>query len=360
MSTVASVDPSPGIAVPPVGPPDGLTFADLFTAIRRRARPVAIWCLACTVVAVVVALLIPNTYTAHIGLVPETRAPTGSGQIAGLAALAGVSLSGMGSSQSPQFYAALLEGRPISQVLLRRKFSRASAFPGTSGADSLSLTEILYRRNVAPGKKLERAARVLRRMTRVSVDLRSGIVQLAVRHRSPQLAADLGNAYIEELLKFNNATRQTQARAKRQFVEARAAEAQQQVRKAEDDVRGFLERNRVYQNSPALQFELTRLQRVLTMQQELYLDLQRQLDAARIAEVDDLPTVSVVEQAVVPQEKSGPPRTIMVLASVLLAAIVGMIWAVFAEYRDLLFGGASSGGWSRSVAPPGRPRQDGF
>jgi uncharacterized protein involved in exopolysaccharide biosynthesis len=102
------------------------------------------------------------------------------------------------------------------------------------------------------------------------------------------------------------------------FIDERLRLASADLAAAEDAVRGFLQRNRQYQDSPSLQFEYTRLQRSLTVQQELFLDLRRQLDAAKIAEVNDLPVISVIEPAIAPKRKSGPSRKKWLLVSLLL------------------------------------------
>jgi len=189
----------------------------------------------------------------------------------------------------------------------------------------------------SPEDRVGRAANRLKNLTSVGVDLKSGIVNLTVSYWDRDLAADIANAYDDELLRFNAETRQTQAHARRIFLDGRVAKAQEDLRHAEDAVRGFLEGNRTYESSPALRFEYANLQRALTVQQELYLDLRRQLDAARISEVDDVPALSIIERAIPAQQKSSPNRTLLLLVTLVLTGLLTCSAVAIWEHRARLF-----------------------
>jgi len=149
----------------------------------------------------------------------------------------------------------------------------------------------------------------------------------------------VANAYVDELNRFNQNKRQLQARARRRFVEDRVEATGRDLATAESAVRDFLSRNRQYQNSPSLTFEYQRLQRAVALQQDLYVDLRRQLDAARIAEVDDTPTITTIEPAIPPQLKSWPSRKAWVLSSALGAFAVLATLLVLIEHRATLMPG---------------------
>jgi uncharacterized protein involved in exopolysaccharide biosynthesis len=318
----------------------GLTFSDLLIALVKGWRAMLVLPLAIAIAVLGVSLLIRNVYTASIGLVPETRAAGTTGQLAGLAALAGVNLGTLGTSESPQFYAAILESRPIGYLVLNRRYSTTGLDDDLELSDSLTLVDILKPKGKTPSEHLWQAYKRLHdNMLDVGVDLRSGIIHLSVRYSSPRLAADIANAFADELLQFNAETRQTMAGKRRRFIEARTAEASQELSAREAAVRDFLERNRQYEGSPTLRFELSRLQRNLTVQQDLYLDLRRQLEGARIAEVDDVPALTVVERAIPPQRKSGPKRVLYLMISFFLTLFVVTLWTIVGEYQDRLFPG---------------------
>ena len=94
-------------------PETGLLDLPQLTTLFRRE-----WRLLVTIPAVVAGaaflVLLPqrDRFSATVAIVPETRAGNTAGQLAGLAAFAGISLGGGGGSQTPPFYAALLTDTP--------------------------------------------------------------------------------------------------------------------------------------------------------------------------------------------------------------------------------------------------------
>ena len=343
--------PRPAGRLGPDRDPPPLSLGEVWVAVKRRRRLVAGTLLVTAAAATAVLLLLRNYYTSSISLVPEARSATGAGggQLAGLAALAGLNLGSLGPGQSPQFYAAVLQSRPLYYAVVSRRLPLygLDGPRGGTAADSARLVDVILRHDrrlfdylrppKTPADSLARAAKRLEDRTDVSVDLKSGIVHLSVSYWNRFLASDIANAYAEELLRFNAETRQTQAHARRVFLDGRVDQSERDLAAAEAAVRTFLERNRTYESSPALRFEYSNLQRALTVQQELYLDLRRQLDAARISEVDDVPALSIIEQGVPAQRKSSPNRTLYLIVILVLTAVVITTIAAVVEYRDRLF-----------------------
>ena len=97
---------------------------------------------------------------------------------------------------------------------------------------------------------------------------------------------------------FDLTTRQTQAGAERRFSGERLAELTGELRDAEDTLKSFLIENRVFSNSPALQFEHDRLQRAVTMRQELVTSLAQAYERARIEEVRNTPVITLIDPPV--------------------------------------------------------------
>ena len=125
---------------------------------------------------------------------------------------------------------------------------------------------------------------------------------------SPSLAAAVVAQYLEYLNEFNLRYRQSQARARRQFDERQVEEAEKILAALEDTLRRFYERNRQWESSPMLRFEENRLRRRVDVQQEIFLSLRRELEGARIAEVNDTPVLTVIEPPLAPARKSRPRR----------------------------------------------------
>ncbi|MES4784699.1 MAG: hypothetical protein C4294_01480 [Nitrospiraceae bacterium] len=139
-----------------------------------------------------------------------------------------------------------------------------------------------------------------------------------------------------QLNDFNFQRRQVTARARRHFVEQRLLEAERALHRSEDELGNFLARNRRYESSPELVLEYQRLNRAVQVRQEVYLTLARELENSRIEEVNDTPTLTLIEPARAPVRKSKPRRLLMAVAAALLG-LVGALAAVgVTEYRGVL------------------------
>jgi tyrosine-protein kinase Etk/Wzc len=137
---------------------------------------------------------------------------------------------------------------------------------------------------------------------------------------------------------FNAQSRQSQARARRRFAEERVTATERELRRAEEDLKNFYERNRSWQQSPQLASEEGQLKRQLDIRQEVYLTLEREYETARIEEVNDTPVITVIEPAVPPQERSSPRRALLVALALMVAALVGTFSAFALEYADRVRG----------------------
>ena len=317
--------------------PDPL-FIEVAMALAQRWRVVAGVPAASVLVALVLVLQMHNRYTAVTTFVPETRGRAGAtSALAGLAAAAGISLGVGEPGQSPQFYANLLRSTPIVYGVLQTRFAHiVSEGDGRSG-DSVALVDYLQPGPEPLDSRLERAAKSLGSVTDIDVDPPTGIVRLKVTAPRPALAAAIANEYVHQLNLFNRDSRQSQARSRRVFAAARAAEAAGTLAAAEEALRVFYERNRQFTASPGLRFEEGRLRRQLDIQQELYLSMSREAEMARISEADETPVITVIEPALVPTRKSAPNRKRTLLGVAVATLCLTISWVVFFELqRDQL------------------------
>ena len=101
----------------------------------------------------------------------------------------------------------------------------------------------------------------------------------------------------------------------------------------EEKLLTFNIRNRLIQQSPALTLQAARLQREIDAAQSLFSSLQQQAATARLREVQNTPTLSLLDPARPPYKKSWPPRTILTLLAMTLASALRLAWLT---RRDLV------------------------
>src|SRR5207253_2564140 len=303
-------------------------FANVLS--RRRHTLLAIPIMAAVIVGAI-SLLVEPTFTAVTTFVPEARPQSSTlpSSLVGLAGQLGVSLGGE-ASQSPRFYAEVIKSRELLERILLAHYQDPAGNP--VAGDSVTLLRILRVRGKSLADSLQEGVKELDKRITGRADNQTNIVRLSVESHYPTIAALVANRIVEYLNEFNTKTRQSQARERRKFVEARIADGDRDLRQAEDELRGFYEMNRSWQQSPQLVFEEGRLRRQLDIHQEVYLTLRREYETARIEEVNDTPVITVIDVAVPPQKKSKPKRSLLVLLSLMLGTIASAVWVVGETY----------------------------
>ncbi len=305
---------------------------ELFLLFSSRRKGILSTWLSALLLGVAAALLWPPRYAAVASFIPEltssSRLPSGLGN---LATQFGVSL-GSDPLQSGRFYADLLLSRRVVERVLQSYYS----LPGpVAPSDSATLLDLLGVKGRDSLERLQKGVKKLRGATSVDPAIRTNIVTLTVTARDPYLAAAVANRFVETVNEFNTRIRQSQAGRRRRFVEQQADSAERELRAAEDRLKSFYEQNRSWQQSPKLQYWLGQLQRQVDIEKEVYLTLRRDLETARIDEVNDLPLISVIDLAV-PSRERKPKRSLIVVASLLLGLVLSSAYAYAAWYWERL------------------------
>ena len=164
------------------------------------------------VVAVVVSgitLTMPNIYTGTTKILPPQQNQSGASalvsQLGGLAALAGAV-----TKSSTDIYVGMLKSRTVADNLIQ-KFGLMKVYD----AEYPSMAR----------KRLDRETVILAG--------KDGIVTIEVDDKDPKRAAELANAYVDELLKISQVLAVTEAAQRRLFFERQFAQAKENLANAE-------------------------------------------------------------------------------------------------------------------------------
>jgi uncharacterized protein involved in exopolysaccharide biosynthesis len=179
------------------------------------------------IVSTLVAFLIPSRYTSQTRLMPPDK-ESSSGLIAAAAALTGSSggLGGaasslLGLSSTSDIFVGILSSRTAEDALIQ-KFDL---------------------RKVYSDRHIEDARKDLAEHTGIDVDRKSQIVTISVTDRSPQRAAAMADAYVEELNRLVADLSTSSARRERIFLEGRLQDVTQDLEAAEKSFSQFASKN---------------------------------------------------------------------------------------------------------------------
>ncbi|KMQ51295.1 lipopolysaccharide biosynthesis protein [Chitinispirillum alkaliphilum] len=320
-----SEQPASKVAADTTTSSDEISLIDLILILWRGKYII----IACTILAtfsgVIHALRAPEVFTSTSHFITKTGRSGGAGNLGQLAAMAGVSMDRGGRVDPSEYLDRVIQDQHFLTTFYERKWF--------FGGDSLPLEEILeIEKDTTVGNwqhryhmaKLDRIRRG--NIIDLSKDVRTGILTLRSNAPDPQLAYDLNTYTLDWISDYIRNSLQTQAREKRSFIEERLSEVRADLQRSENALARFKERN-IMSTSPKVVVEEGRLTRQVTLNQEMYLQLQKQYEMARIEELDDQTLVQVVRSAEVPVRRSRPKRTQMVIISSLVGVLLGLLMA---------------------------------
>ncbi len=311
---------------------NGMTFGEWLARVLTRWRMVALIAFAVVAAAIAITFIAHPIYRGRASFlaIPNSgsRLSSGLASIAGASGFAqslGIGVSG-DPTTSPQFYQQLI----MSRELLTRLATAQYANPRQRGGQATAtLVELLGPDDVPdPRKRLEMTLTTLEKgVIRAIPDTKTNLITVWADTRWPALSAALANHVTALVDSFNVEQRQSRARARRVFADARVTNAQATLRAAEDRLRDFQQTNRQWQQSAELTFEQGRLRRQVEIEGELYLTLRRELETSRLDEVNDTPVITVVDSAVVPVMRQWPKRTSITIAAAFIGLFLGVLVA---------------------------------
>lgn len=190
---------------------------DVAIVLARRKNLILKVTAGVAVVSTILCLVLPNKYTAAAVIMPPQQSQStasmimnqlsGAGGLGSLAAMAGKDL---GLKSNSGMYVDILKSRTIADALVNQFDLRKT-----------------YR-----DKRMSDARKDLAKASDISAG-KNGLIEIAVEDRSPQRAADLANAYVDELHKITKTLAFGEASQRRLFFEQEVQQAKDELAKAE-------------------------------------------------------------------------------------------------------------------------------
>jgi uncharacterized protein involved in exopolysaccharide biosynthesis len=195
----------------------GLGFFDFAIALAKRKRFLVRFITVATVAAIALAFLLPRRYSANTKIMPpqtgQSTAMAMLGQLGQLGPLLGTAGSSMGIRNSSDLYIYMLRSRTVSDDIIQR----------------FSLMQV-YKK-----KRMKDARKKLEDYTDITAGKEGGIA-ISVEDGDAQRAADIANAYVQELQDLTKTLAVTEAGRRRLFFEREMEKSRDDLTKAEQDL----------------------------------------------------------------------------------------------------------------------------
>ena len=212
-----AVSPSaPGAAGNSAKEDDEISLFNLLIVLTERKR-VILWVTAVfSILAIIISLLLPKSYTATLTLMPpQQNTSMGSalasqlGSLGGMAALAGGSL---GLKNPNDMYVAMFKSRTVVDAMVQH----------------FGLMQEYHARH------LSEARMAFEVHATVDGNNKDGLIHISIADHDPQRAADLANGYVEQFRNLSQHLAITEASQRRLFFERELEHAKDNLANAEE------------------------------------------------------------------------------------------------------------------------------
>lgn len=370
-------------------------FLELAIALAQRKWFILKVTVAATVVGVVVALLLPNWYTAETKILPPQQQSTSTaasllssltnGSNSSLGSLASAAGKELGIKTPNDLYLGMLKTRPISDAIIRRfelqkvygvkdtydarrKLQTHTEF--TSGKDGLITISfedkdkkraaaiagayIEELRNLSNGLAITEASQrrlfYEQQLDQIKNNLADAEVGLALaQHKSGIVELDAqAKSMIETVSKMRAeiAAQQVKLQALRTFATERNADvevAQSQLEQMQTELKNLEKKGDIgsYEVSlkdvPEAGVQYIRAEREVKYRTALFEVMARQYEAARMDEARDAALIQVVEPPIEPERRSSPKRVFITLLSGILGLFTSFLVVALVKWKTGLW-----------------------
>lgn len=203
------------VVVSPAGPDnrahDEVQLIDVLLVLAQKKGPILAFTAAVALVALIVSFLLPKMYTATASILPpEPKQSSASLLMGQIGMLGGLSSSDLGLKNPDDLFVAMLKSRTVEDGIINQ----------------FDLRQVYgYKRYQDTRKKLE---------SRSKIDAGDeGIISISVSDRDPKRAAQLANAYVDQLRSLNQNLAVSEAGQRRLFYQEKVDAERDDLAQAE-------------------------------------------------------------------------------------------------------------------------------
>ncbi len=200
---------------------DEINLLDYLIVLAKRKKLILGITFGAAIIAAVISLITPSIYKAETKILPPQQGSTSAAQLlsqfGGAAGLVGGTI---GIKTTNELYIGLLKSRPVLDGVI----------------DRFDLMKV-YK-----AKLREDARKAIAGALKAQDDKKTGIITIGIEDKDPKRAAEIANAFVEELKNLNNVIAVTEASQRRLFFEEQLKLAKEGLINAEESMKGFQEK----------------------------------------------------------------------------------------------------------------------
>ncbi|MDH4460134.1 MAG: Wzz/FepE/Etk N-terminal domain-containing protein [Flectobacillus sp.] len=342
--------------------PITLNISDIIQQIGKGKWIILICSLIFTAIGVLYAMSIPNEYNSDVKLLPELESKDvgGMSKFKSLAGLAGVDLGSLSSSEAvrPDLYPNIIQSTPFILEVMKlpvyvsktkktmvlsdylNEVSKSGWMARTFGSseEKEDKTALKLKASDVPAntlflnKKQELILKNIQKRVSASLDKKTGVITMSAKMPDPVVAAVIARFTQDYLTKYVVTYRTEKTKKDIAFLESRVSEVKRRYDAALYNYSSYQDRNRnLFLN--VARDEGKKLQYEVDLSYNLYSELTKQLEEAKIKIRRDTPIFKVLEPAQIPLKKSEPKRAILVVGFLIFGLFLSTFYVIIKNIK---------------------------
>ena len=317
------------------------------------------------ILGVIVALLSPVVYTASSTFIPQSNSSGGSSSLSGVASLVGINLGGniSGTDIPPSIYPQIIQGVPFKRELLAFNTSPEGSLPVTlegfllNSADNFNVISTIKKYTISlpftilaaikgenkealPSSKSainvsvkeEGLFEALDKIISLSVNKKDGFVTLSVTISDGSVAAYITKGAQEILQKTVIDYKIKSAKEILAFNKRELGLKKGEFDSLQNKLALFKDGNLNIIDS-RFENELNKLESEFNIVSAVYQELNKQLEQSKLQVSKDTPIFSVIKPVTIPNKRSAPKRSLMVIMYGFIGFIVSCVLCLYFNQR---------------------------
>jgi uncharacterized protein involved in exopolysaccharide biosynthesis len=345
-----------------------INFIEVFNKIWQKRKFILLIISLFAITGLILGILSPNQYTASSIVVPQIGEKRAAGGISGLAAIAGINIGSLGSGDilSPNIYPFIINNINFKKELIYSKFYFENAKDSITFYDyscnpkykNFNFLKLIYKYTIGlPGlinNKLKgnkyivnnniqtinpineatflenQAFKKISSYLSINYNNKDGYIIISAITNHPKLSAEIVYTVQKLLQKYVTNFKLEKVRHNLEFVELSYNEAKKNFQEKQIELANYRDANKNLSSEIAKTNE-EKLTSEYNLLFELYTEISKQKEQAKIAITETTPIFTIVQPVVIPSEKSGPKRMLILFGFIISGLIFSIVWTLYKE-----------------------------
>ncbi len=163
----------------------------------------------------------------------------------------------------------------------------------------------------------------------------TGLITVDVWMEEPELSKAVAEKFVEEIKAYVFEIEYSNLSSQESFIEKRLSDVKNDLEKNEEELKDFREKNRNI-SVPELILKEDRLKREVSINSQIYITLQQELELVKIKLVGQKDPIVLLDKPQLAPKKDKPKRAFIMISGMLFSLMIYVMFVLF-KYRNKLF-----------------------